>query len=366
MSDAMVEALRHWPSEGIPERPGAWLFTTARRKGLDKLRRDARYRDKLAVVAALPEAPPREPDDRLRLIFTCCHPALGREAQVALTLRAIAGLTTAEIARAFLLPEPTVAKRITRAKSKIQQSGIPYRVPEPEEMADRLDQVLTVIYLVFNEGYVTTAGPEPLRRDLARDAEWLAGLLARLMPEEPEVMGLLSLIRIHLARWPARVDAEGRLVLLEDQDRSRWDQLEIEAAVGLLERAANYGHSGRYQIEAAIAAVHAEAPSWAETDWEQLVALYGLLAVLDRSPVVLLNRAVAVAQVEGAQVALGQVDSLGSRLDGYYLFHATRAELLRRLGRMKEAGEAAERAGALTTNQAERALIGLRAATARS
>ena len=364
MSEALVEALMHWPDQGVPDRPAAWLLTTARRKGLDKVRRDARYQEKLALIAALPEAPPREADDRLRLIFTCCHPALAREVQIALTLRAVAGLTTAEIARAFLLPEATVARRITRAKAKIQQSGIPYRVPEPEEMGERLGQVLTVIYLVFNEGYLATSGPEPLRRDLAREAEWLAGLLARLLPDEPEVLGLLSLIRIHLARWDARVDHAGRLVLLENQDRSRWDLAQIADAVGLLERAAAHGRSGRYQIEAAIAAVHAEAPTWADTDWDQLLALYGLLAGIDASPVVRLNRTVALARVAGPAAALAEVDALSDQLARYHLLHATRAELLRQLGRHDEAAQAAARARRLTSNDAERALIDERASPA--
>src|SRR5215467_13681677 len=224
VADAVVAALERWPLDGVPERPASWLFTTARRKGLDRLRRETIYRKKLELLAALPQDPPREADDRLRLIFTCCHPVLAREAQVALTLRAVCGLTTQEIARAFLVHEDTLAKRITRAKHKITSSGVPYRVPGTEEFAARLDQVLTVIYLVFNEGYLTTTGESPIRRDLARDAEWLAELLCRLMPDEPEPSGLLALIRLHLARWPARLDSAGHLVLLEHQDRSAWDR----------------------------------------------------------------------------------------------------------------------------------------------
>ncbi len=353
----MVEALEHWPREGIPERPAAWLLTTARRKGLDRLRRQARYREKLALVAALPEAPGYEADDRLRLIFTCCHPALAREAQVALTLRAVVGLTTEEIARAFMLPEATLAKRIVRAKHKIVSSGIPYRVPGPDELRPRLDEVLTVIYLVFNEGYLATAGDAPIRRDLARDAEWLASLLVRLLPEEPEPMGLLALIRLHLARWPARLDAQGRLVLLEEQDRTLWDETQIAEAVHLLERAAAHRRPGPYQVEAAIAAVHCEAPSWEETDWPQLVALYSLLATLEPSPVVLLNRAIALRHVAGSAAALEEVDRLSGRLDHYHLFHATRAALLTDLGREAEAASADERALELTRNPGERALI---------
>jgi RNA polymerase sigma-70 factor (ECF subfamily) len=353
----MVEALEHWPAEGAPDRPGAWLLTTARRKGLDRLRREARYREKLELVAALPEAPRQEADDRLRLIFTCCHPALSREAQVALTLRAVVGLTTEEIARAFLLPAATLAKRVTRAKRKIVSSGIPYRVPSPDELRQRLDEVLTVIYLVFNEGYLATAGEQPLRRDLARDAEWLAGLLVRLLPDEPEPLGLLAVIRLHLARWPARLDASGRLVLLEDQDRSLWDQGHIAGAVRLIERAAAFGRTGPHQIEAAIAAVHCEAPAWEDTDWRQVLALYALWSALDPSPVVALNRAIAVRYVDGPAPALEEIDRLGDSLDRYHLFHATRAVLLRDLGRGTEAADAERRALALTSNPAERALI---------
>ena len=357
VADAVVEALVHWPADGVPDRPGAWLLTTARRKALDRLRRDARYREKLARVAALPESTTREPDDRLRLIFTCCHPALDGDVQVALTLRAVAGLTTAEIARAFLVPEATVAKRLTRAKQKIVAAGIPYRTPEPDERRDRLAQVLRVIYLVFNEGYLTTSGQAPARRELAHDAEWLAGLLAGWLPDEPEPLGLLALIRLHLARWSSRLDPEGRLVLLGDQDRSAWDRHLIDGAVGLIERAAGRHRPGPYQLEAAIQAVHCEAPSWEATDWPQLIQLYSLLAVLDPSPVVLLNRAVVVAQVDGPRAALAEVDALAGQLARYHLFHATRAALLRRTGRDAEARRADGEALRLTANPAERAVI---------
>ena len=297
VAEALVEALEHWPRAGVPERPGAWLLTTARRKGLDRLRREAKYAEKLRLVAALGAPPPREPDDRLRLIFTCCHPALAREAQVALTLRAVVGLTTAEIARAFLVSEATLAKRIVRAKAKIVAAGIPYRVPGPDELRPRLAEVLTVLYLVFNEGYLATGGEAAVRHDLARDAEWLAGLLVRLLPDEPEPLGLLALMRLHLARWPARLDAQGHLVLLEHQDRARWDRPAIAAAVRLIQRAAERGRPGPYQLQAAIAAVHCEAPSWEATDWPQLLGLYTLLAALDPSPVVRLNGAIALRQI---------------------------------------------------------------------
>jgi RNA polymerase sigma-70 factor (ECF subfamily) len=332
-------------------------MTTARRKGLDRIRREARYRAKLELVAALPEATPNEADDRLRLIFTCCHPSLARDAQVALTLRAVAGLTTEEIARAFLVPEATLRKRIVRAKGKIVTSGIPYRAPGADELRQRLDEVLTVIYLIFNEGYLATGGEEPMRRDLARDAEWLAALLVRLLPDEPEPLGLLALIQLHLARWAARQDRHGRLVLLEHQDRSLWSRSAIGEAVRLIERAAKHGRPGRFLVEAAIAAVHCEAPTWEATDWPQVVALYTLLDDIDPSPVVRLSRAIALRYVEGARPALGQVDELSGPLERYHLFHATRAALLRDLGRDADAADAERRALELTKNHAERILI---------
>ena len=357
VSEAMVEALEHWTRDGVPERASSWLLTTARRKGLDRLRREAKYRQKLALVAALPTEPPREGDDRLRLIFTCCHPVLAREVQVALTLRAVVGLTTEEIARAFMVPEETLAKRIVRAKHKIVASGVPYRVPTGDELMTRLNEVLTVIYLVFNEGYLATAGSEPIRRDLARDAEWLATLLMRLMPQEPEVIGLVALIRLHLARWPARVDATGRLVLLEHQDRSVWDQRAIRQAVALVERAAAFRRPGRYQIEAMIAALHSEAPTWEATDWPQVMALYSVLTHIDSSPVVTLSRAIARRYVDGPAAALADVDGLSNELGEYHLFHATRAALLRDLDRSDEAACEDAAALALTRNNGERALL---------
>jgi RNA polymerase sigma-70 factor (ECF subfamily) len=357
VGEAVVEALEHWPRDGVPERPASWLLTTARRKGLDRLRREAVYRKKLERMAALPTQPPRDADDRLSLIFTCCHPVLAREAQVALTLRAVAGLTTEEIARAFMVPEDTLAKRITRAKHKIVSSGVPYRVPAPDELGARLDEVLTVIYLVFNEGYVATAGDTPIRRDLARDAEWLGTMLARLLPDEPEPLGLLALIRLHLARWPARLDAGGRLVLLDHQDRSLWDRRAISDSVALIERAAVLRRPGRYQIEAMIAALHCEAPSWEATDWPQVLALYSLLVEIDDSPVVALNRAIARRYADGPAAALADVDELSDRLQDYHLFHATRAALLRDLDRHAEAAGADAVALTLTRNSGERALL---------
>jgi RNA polymerase sigma-70 factor (ECF subfamily) len=357
VADAMVEALEHWPRDGVPERPASWLLSTARRKGLDRLRRQATYRKKLELVASLPQEPPREADERLRLIFTCCHPVLAREAQVALTLRAVVGLTTEEIARAFMVPEDTLAKRITRAKHKIVATGVPYRVPSPGDLVTRLDQVLIVIYLVFNEGYVATAGAAPVRRDLARDAEWLASLLCRLLPQEPEALGLLSLIRLHLARWPARLDAAGRFVLLEGQDRSLWDRRAIRQAVELIERAAALRRPGRYLIEAMIAALHCEAKNWNATDWAQILAMYTLLVEIDDSPVVALNRAIAQRYVEGPASALATVNHLAEQLEGYHLFHATRAALLRDLGQLAEAAREDTAALALTRNSGERALL---------
>jgi RNA polymerase sigma factor (sigma-70 family) len=357
VSEAVVEALRHWPVEGLPDRPGAWLLTTARRRAIDRSRRDRRYREKLEALAALPPSAEREPDDRLRLIFTCCHPSLAPDAQVALTLRAVAGLTTAEIARAFLVPEPTLAKRLARAKHKIVAAGIPYRAPEPEELPERLEAVLRVIYLVFNEGYVSTEGDEPVRPDLAHDAEWLASQLVGWLPGEPEALGLLALIGLHLARWPARVDEGGRMVLLADQDRSRWDQGRIRRAMGLIERAASFRRPGPYQVEAAIAAVHCEATSWEATDRPQLLELYSLLVALDPSPVVKLNRAVVVSQLHGPEAGLAELDSLSAALGRYHLFHSSRAFLLRQLGRDDEARHADARALELTANRAERRLL---------
>ncbi|TMC11792.1 MAG: RNA polymerase sigma factor [Chloroflexi bacterium] len=353
----MLSAVETWPGSGIPDNPAAWLTTTARRKAIDRLRRDSRYREKLVLLAGSPVPAASEPDDRLRLIFTCCHPALAREAQLALTLRAVCGLTTTQIARAFLATETAMAQRIVRAKRKIVEAGIPYRVPAREELTGRLREVLAVLYLLFNEGYLASGGPEPDRRDLSADAEWLASLLAGLLPEEPEVLGLLALMRLHLARAGSRFDAEGRLILLPDQDRSSWDQEAIAAAGRLIERAAGLGRPGPYQLQAAIAALHAEAPTFAETDWEEIVALYTLLLVHQPSPVVRLNRAIALRHLEGAEAALAEVDAVAAELDSYHLLHATRAQLLRDLRRAGEARTADEAALRLTQNPAEQALL---------
>ncbi|HEY8677709.1 MAG TPA: sigma-70 family RNA polymerase sigma factor [Candidatus Dormibacteraeota bacterium] len=361
VQDALVEAIEHWPKMGVPDKPGAWLLTTARRKAIDHVRRDARHRAKLALLeGALMGVDTAEGDDRLRLIFTCCHPALPREGQLALTLRAVAGLTTVEIARAFITSEATIAQRIVRAKRKIVDAGIPYRIPTDAALADRVEEVLTVLYLMFNEGYLATAGETASRRDLAEDAAWLAGLLVRLMPKEPEALGLLALMRLHLARSDARFDSTGNLVLLQDQDRGRWDRDRIAAATSLLHRAAELRRSGPYQIQAAIAACHAEARSWEQTDWEDIVALYDALLVFTGSPVVRLNRAIALRHTAGLEAALKEIDALAFALDNYHLLHATRAELLRAMGRESEANEAVARALTLTENPAERALLAKR------
>ena len=356
VQDAIVEALEHWPVTGVPANPGAWLALTARRKALDRVRRNARLAEKLQLVAAS-EAPLEESDDRLWLIFTCCHPALAREAQVALTLRAVAGLTTAEIAHAFLAHESSVAQRIVRAKRKIVRTAIPYRVPSGAELAERLDEVLAVLYLMFNEGYLASSGPAPTRPPLAEDAEWLCGLLTNLMPREPEPLGLLALMRVHRARALARFDTPGELVLLKDQDRSLWDGALIAEAGALIERAAAMRRPGPYQIQAAIAAVHAESASWEATDWVQIAALYGLLLRHLDTPVVRLNRAIAISHVADAEHALELLDGLAAALDGYHLYHATRGDLLRDLGRPDEARTAHLRALALTENPAERSLL---------
>jgi RNA polymerase sigma factor (sigma-70 family) len=356
VQDTLLLALERWRRDGLPDRPGAWLATAARRRAIDRLRRDARFRQKLALLEA-ELGRGEEPDDRLRLIFTCCHPALSPRARVVLTLRAVCGFTTAEIAGAFLLSDAAVAQQIHRARRKIVQAGIPYRMPESEELAERLDAVLAVLYLMFNEGYLSSGGGVPARRDLAEDAAWLASLLTRLLPAEPEPLGLLALMRLHLARAATRFDAAGDLVLIADQDRSRWDHESIDAAIGLVERAGAMRLPGPYQLQAAIAACHAEAPSWAATDWRQIVVLYDMLLRLTPSPVVCLNRAVALRWVAGAGAALTEVDALADALDGYHLFHAARAELLQELGRAEEAHCAEVRALGLTANRAERALL---------
>jgi RNA polymerase sigma-70 factor (ECF subfamily) len=357
VQEALLVALERWRHDGIPTQPRAWLLTTARRLAIDQWRRRARYAEKLASLGAEPLAEAGgAADDRLRLIFTCCHPALAREAQLALTLRAVVGLTTSEIARAFLVPEATIAQRIVRAKRKIVTAGIPYRVPSGQELRERLDEVLAVLYLMFNEGYLATEGTTE-RRDLAADAEWLTSLLVELLPDEPEALGLLALMRLHRARAAARFGADRELVVLARQDRSLWDREAVAAAGEVVIQALQIGRPGPYQLQAAIAACHAEAASWEETDWDQIALLYEKLVQLSPSPVVRLNRAISLSHLLGAAAALRELDALAGSLDRYHLFHATRAEMLRQLDRMAEAHLADERALQLTRNPAERSLL---------
>jgi RNA polymerase sigma factor (sigma-70 family) len=366
VQDALVAALEHWPKEGVPDNPGAWLMTTARRKGIDRLRREKRYQEKVAELEKQPEismgaAAARGahalPDERLELIFTCCHPALAREAQVALTLRSVAGLTTREIARAFLVPEATVAQRLVRAKRKIVDASIPFRVPSPDELGERIDEVLAVLYLMFNEGYLATGQRGATDRDLAREAEWLASLVVQLLPNEPEALGLLALMRFHIARADARFDRDGNIVLLRDQDRWKWDRGKIDDGIGIVGRFLAMQRPGPYQFQALIALAHADSPTWEETRWPDIVQIYDRLLALGDSPVVRLNRAIAVSHVAGPQRALAEVDALEEDLDRYHLFHATRAQLLRELGRPEEARAADRRALELTENPAERTLL---------
>lgn len=376
--DAFIEALEHWRADGVPPNPGGWLATTARRKAIDRLRRDRAGQEKLALLAAgqpvragpagrpgqlcepEPGAGEGEADEVLSLIFACCHPSLPRDSQIALTLRIVCGLTTAEIAAAFLVAEPAMAQRQSRARKALRETGSVVRIPDPDQLGARLDEVLAVIYLVFNEGYLASAGRTPARRDLAAQAVALNRLLHTLMPREPEVLGLLALLLLHESRAETRFDGWGRLVRLQDQDRARWDRALIAEATRLLARAIAMHHPGPYQIQAAIAAIHAAAPDHQHTDWHQIRALYDRLQLFTPSPIVRLNRAVATRFAIGPHAALDEIEPLADALGGYRLFHAVRAELLTHLGRHEQARSANERALALAVNPAERELLARR------
>ena len=370
VQDAFVEALEHWQADGLPANPGGWLATTAWRKALDRQRRAKAGQEKLALLAVTQERsglaaahladPQAEADDLLSLVFACCHPELPADSQVALTLRAVCGLTTAEIAAAFLASEQAMGQRLSRARRSLRDARVPVRIPEPDELGERLAAVLAVVYLVFNEGYLASAGRTPARRDLAAQAVSLARLLHRLMPREPEVLGLLALLLLHESRAATRFDGWGRLVRLGDQDRRRWDAGLAAEATGLLDRAIALRRPGPYQIQAAIAALHAAAPDYASTDWRQIRLLYGRLQIMTPSPVVLLNLAVATRFVVGPEAALTEVEAIAADLDDYRLFHAVRGELLAAVGRPAEARDANERALSLTANPAERELLARR------
>ena len=360
LQDALVNALERWKVDGVPRSPGAWLLTVAKRRAIDRLRRTARLEHDPAVLDSLastqeePEMEDMIPDDRLKLMFTCCHPALALEAQVALTLHTVGGLKTREIARAFLVPEPTMAQRLARARAKIRNAGIPYRVPPIDLLPERLDALLAVIYLIFNEGYSATSGDEPIRKELCLEAIRLCRVLVTLMPESAETRGLMALMLLHDSRRGTRLDETGQLVLLSEQDRSRWDRSEIREGTEVLDEALALNDPGPYQVQAAISSLHAEAPTAEVTDWQQIAALYRTLALMTPSLVVEVNRAVAVGMAEGPQAGLRLLEGLGDRAQGYYPFHVVRADLLRRSDQLEEAIVSYKRAIALCDNPAER------------
>jgi len=369
VQDAFIEAIEHWGDQDVPPNCGGWLATTARRKAIDRLRRARAGQEKLALLAAtMTDAADGDEsvdgdaadDDLLGMIFACCHPALPRESQIALTLRAVCGLTTAQIAAAFLATEPAMTQRLLRARKALRAARADLRVPDPDDLAARLAEVLAVVYLVFNEGYLASAGRQPARRDLAAQAVSLTRLLHRLMPLEPEVLGLLALLLLHESRAATRFDSWGRMIRLADQDRAKWDKPLITEATRLLDRALAMRDPGPYQAQAAIAALHAQAPDYEQTDWTQIRFIYDRLYEMTPSPVVLLNRAVATRYVVGPEAALAEIEPLAGELDGYHLFHALRAGLLTGLGRGDEARAASERALALAGNPAERELLARR------
>ena len=362
LQDALVNALERWELDGVPRNPGAWLVAVAKRRAVDRLRRAATWERKAALLDPPddqdePDMDETIPDERLKLMFTCCHPALAPEAQVALTLHTLGGLTTGEIARAFLVPAATMAQRLARARGKIRGAGIPYRVPPKDLLPERRDALLAVIYLIFNEGYVATGGDSLIRGDLCREAIRLCRVLVELMPEEAEARGLLALLLLHDARRGARLDANGELVLLEEQDRTRWDAAQIREGTAMLDAALALGSPGQYQVQAAISALHAEAATSQETDWKQIAALYSVLAQMTPSPVIEVNRAVAVAMAVGPALGLAMLLRLDERMQDYYPYHAARADLLRRTNQREAAADAYERALALCGNAAERSYL---------